>query len=63
LKLFHRDEDRDFITMEEFEQAQKACNDEALRVCRLTNGNWTPGKIKGEAVRTRFTTPITFRLK
>ena len=55
--------DRDFITMEEFEQAQKACNDEALRVCRLTSGNWTPGKMKGKGVRSRFTTPITFRLK
>lgn len=55
--------DRDFITMEEFEAAQKACNDEALRVCRLTSGKWTPGKNKGEAVRTRFTMPVTFRLK
>ena len=55
--------DRDFITMEEFEAAQKACSDEALRVCRLTSGKWMPGKNKGEAVRTRFTMPITFRLK
>ena len=34
---------------------------EALRVVR-SMPNWTPGKQKGEAVRTRFTIPISFRL-
>ena len=54
--------DRDFITQAEFEKAQKACTEEALRVLKRMD-KWTPGKIKGEAVRTHFTVPITFRLK
>ena len=54
--------DRDYLTMEEFAEAQKACTDEALRICRLTSGKWKPGKIKGKAVRTRFTIPVSFRL-
>ena len=34
---------------------------EAVRVVR-SMPNWTPGKQKGEAVRVRFTLPVTFRL-
>ena len=34
---------------------------EALRVVR-SMPNWTPGKQRGEAVRVRFTIPVTFRL-
>lgn len=34
---------------------------EALRVSKLIN-NWTPGKIKGEAVRSHFTLPFVFKL-
>ena len=34
---------------------------EAIRVVR-NMPNWTPGKQKGEAVRVRFTLPVTFRL-
>lgn len=54
-------QERDYITMDEFEAAQKACRDEAIRVCR-TMPRWTPGKIKGQAVRSRFTLPIVFRI-
>lgn len=53
--------DRDYITMEEYEAAQKACHDEALRVLK-SMGKWNPGKIKGEAVRSHFIIPVTFRL-
>ena len=35
---------------------------EAIRVVR-SMPNWTPGKQKGEAVRVRFTLPVTFRLE
>ena len=35
---------------------------EALRVVR-SMPNWTPGKQRGEAVRVRFTLPVTFRLQ
>ena len=35
---------------------------EAMRVSKLIN-NWTPGKIKGEAVRCHFTLPFCFKLK
>lgn len=55
-------QDRDYITMDEWNTAQKACTDEALRVCRNMS-KWTPGKIKGKPVRTRFTIPVSFRLK
>ena len=35
---------------------------EALRVVR-SMPNWTPGKLKGEPVRVRFTLPVTFRMQ
>lgn len=35
---------------------------EALRVSKLIN-NWTPGKIKGQAVRCHFSLPFCFRLR
>lgn len=35
---------------------------EALRVSKLIN-NWTPGKLKGEAVRCHFTLPFCFKLR
>ncbi|MBQ9640726.1 MAG: energy transducer TonB [Bacteroidaceae bacterium] len=54
--------DRDAITQAEFEAAQKACTDEALRMCRRME-RWTPGKIKDKEVRCRFTIPVTFKLK
>lgn len=54
---------RGYLTMEEFAEAQKACTDEALRVCRLMSGKWAPGTIKGKAVRSRFTIPVSFSLK
>ena len=50
---------RDYITEDEFKTAQKALEDESIRMCRLMK--WTPGKIKGKAVRTRFTLPFIFR--
>lgn len=54
-------QDRDYITMEEWETSKKACSDEALRVLKGM-GKWNPGKIKGKAVRSRFTIPVTFKL-
>ena len=36
---------------------------EALRVAKMIPNNWTPGKIKGEAVRCHFTLPFCFKLK
>lgn len=40
------------------------CDDEALRVMQLMNvkHKWSPGKVKGQAVRTTFTLPIKFKL-
>lgn len=35
---------------------------EALRVSKLIN-NWTPGKIKGQAVRCHFSLPFCFMLR
>ncbi|MDO5482128.1 MAG: hypothetical protein Q4F47_03710 [Bacteroidaceae bacterium] len=54
-------QERNYITMSEFEAARKVCRDEALRVCR-TMPRWTAGKIKGQAVRSQFTLPIVFKI-
>lgn len=37
------------------------CDEEALRVFKLSP-RWSPGMIKGKAVRTRMTLPLSFRL-
>ena len=42
--------------------AAEQLNQEALRVVRLTNGHWTPGRQQGQPVRSRFTLPVNFRL-
>ena len=41
--------------------AKEALNQEAIRVCKLMK--FKPGKQRGQAVRVRFTVPITFRLQ
>lgn len=43
-----------------FEKARKAAYDEAIRVMK-SMPKWTPGTIKGKAVRSYFTIPVTFR--
>lgn len=48
---------------EEVEAAAKTLENEAIRVVKLSNGNWTPGEHKGNKVRVRYTIPITFRLQ
>ncbi|MCB0519775.1 MAG: TonB family protein [Lewinellaceae bacterium] len=35
---------------------------EALRVVKMTNGKWTPGRQRGQTVRTQMNIPIKFRL-
>ncbi|MEN8122457.1 MAG: M56 family metallopeptidase [Bacteroidota bacterium] len=37
-------------------------NEEAMRVVKLTSGQWTPGEQKGEKVNVWFTVPIQFSL-
>lgn len=41
--------------------AKEALNQEAIRVCKLMK--FKPGKQRGQAVRVRFTVPLTFRLQ
>ena len=41
--------------------AKEALNQEAIRVCKLMK--FKPGKQRGQAVRVRFTVPISFRLQ
>ncbi|WP_246000833.1 energy transducer TonB [Pontibacter diazotrophicus] len=36
---------------------------EAVRVVKMTSGNWAPGKQDGETVRVDYTLPIRFALK
>ena len=38
------------------------CDEESVRVLQLSSGKWKPGKIRGRAVRTRFTIPINYQL-
>lgn len=49
-------------TFEEAEATAKLLEKEAIRVVKLSGGNWTPGEHKGNKVRVRFTIPLTFRL-
>ena len=50
------------ITQEEYDAAIKALEDEAIRVIKLSSGDWTPGKQRGKAVRTKYSVPVTYRL-
>ena len=43
--------------------ADPQLDDEALRVVRLTDKKWTPGKDKGKTVRSKFCLPVTFKLQ
>lgn len=43
------------------QKAKKALEKEAIRVCKLMK--FKPGKQRGQAVRVRFTVPLTFRLQ
>jgi TonB family protein len=38
------------------------CDEEAVRVIKLSSGKWEAGKQRGRAVRSRFTIPINFSL-
>ena len=38
-------------------------DEEALRVARLTEGKWQPGKIQGQPVRVRYDMPVVFRVQ
>ena len=40
----------------------EALHKEAIRVIKLTNGKWNPGKQNGKAVNVAFTLPIVFKL-
>ena len=51
-----------YITQDEYDAAVKALEEEALRVVKLSSGNWTPGKQKGKAVRTKYNLPVSYRL-
>jgi len=39
------------------------CDEEALRVVKMTDGMWTPGSKDGKLVRVRFVIPVKFTLK
>ena len=51
------------ITQEEYDAARKALEDEAIRVIKLSSGDWTPGKQKGKVVRVKYNIPVTYRLR
>ncbi len=39
------------------------CDEEAVRVIKLSSGKWKPGNQRGKPVRSRFTIPINFKLR
>lgn len=39
------------------------CDEEAIRIIKLTNGKWKPGKQGGKPVKVRMNAPIVFSLK
>ncbi len=43
-------------------QGGEALHREAIRVIKLTNGKWSPGKQNGKAVNVAFTLPVVFKL-
>ena len=51
------------ITQEQFTAAKKALEEDAIRILKLSSGNWNPGKQRGKAVRVQYTIPITYRLQ
>lgn len=51
------------VTQEEYDAAVKALEDEAIRVIKLSSGDWTPGKQRGKAVRVKYNVPVTYRLR
>ena len=52
-----------YITQEQFTAAKKALEEDAIRILKLSSGNWNPGKQRGKAVRVQYTIPITYRLQ
>ncbi|MGN1375639.1 MAG: TonB family protein, partial [Prevotella sp.] len=50
------------VTETQYAVAVKELEDEATRIVSEMKG-WEPGKIKGEPVSTKYTMPITFKLK
>lgn len=38
------------------------CGEEAIRIMKLTDGMWAPGKQRGEAVSVYYSVPIRFKL-
>jgi TonB family protein len=39
------------------------CDEESVRVLKLSSGKWGPGKIRGRAVRSKFTIPINYQIR
>jgi len=46
-----------------YKKAVKALENEAIRLVKLTDGKWKPGKMSDEFVDNYFTLPVTFQLK
>ena len=56
-----KDDSPEEVKKENESKGRKALQEEALRVAKAMP-NWTPGRDKGKAVRTKFVLPIVFRL-
>jgi TonB family protein len=45
-----------------YKGVSKECDEEAMRVVKITEGMWKPGRVDGEPVRVVFTLPVAYKL-
>ena len=62
LVKFIVEKDGSITNVQAVKRVNPTLDNEAIRVVKMMP-KWTPGKIKGEAVRVKFNVPIEFRLK
>jgi protein TonB len=55
-------ENGDISDVKVFKGIGSGCDEEAVRIVRLTNGRWLPGKQKGKAVKVFYNLPVRFSL-
>lgn len=59
---FTIEKDGSVSNIEPVKSFDAACSKEAMRVIKLTSGNWNPGRQRGKKVRVNMVLPIIFKL-
>jgi protein TonB len=55
-------ENGDVSNVKVFKGIGSGCDEEAVRIIKLTNGRWLPGKQNGRAVKVFYNLPVRFSL-